>query len=59
VSLTSLEVQRTQQGLPLKLGSKQALREADWVRMRDAVGVLVAVGTYDLEAELVRPRVVL
>ncbi|HEX4901153.1 MAG TPA: tRNA pseudouridine(55) synthase TruB [Pyrinomonadaceae bacterium] len=59
VSLTSLEVQRTQQGLPLKLGSKQALREADWVRMRDAAGVLVAVGTYDLEAELVRPRVVL
>ena len=59
VSLTSLEVQRTQQGLPLKLGSKQAFREADWVRMRDDAGALVAVGTYDLEAELVRPRVVL
>jgi tRNA pseudouridine55 synthase len=59
VSLTSQEVQRTQQGLPLKLGSKQTFGEDDWVRMRDAAGALVAVGTYDLEAELVRPRVVL
>ena len=59
VTLTSLEVQRTQQGLPLKLGSKQAFSEADWVRMRDNAGALIAVGTYDLEAELVRPRVVL
>ncbi len=59
VSLTSLEVQRTQQGLPLKLETQQALREADWVRMRDEAGALIAVGTYDLQAELLRPRVVL
>ena len=59
VSLTSQEVRRTQQGLPLKLESKPAFAEADWVRMRDESGKLVAVGAYDREAELVRPRVVL
>lgn len=61
VSLTSLEVQRTHQGLPLKLESKgqQAFGETDWIRMRDETGSLVAIGMYDPEADLVRPRVVL
>ncbi|MDQ3474341.1 MAG: tRNA pseudouridine(55) synthase TruB [Acidobacteriota bacterium] len=62
VSLNSLEVQRTHQGLPLKLENKSqqtTIGESDWVRMRDEAGSLVAVGMYDPEAELVRPRVVL
>lgn len=61
VSLNSREVQRTHQGIPLKLESKseQSLGESDWVRMRDESGSLVAVGIYDAEANLVRPRVVL
>lgn len=61
VSLNSLEVQRTHQGLPLKLESKgqQTFGELDWVRMRDEAGSLVAVGMYDPETDLVRPRVVL
>ncbi|HET6670182.1 MAG TPA: tRNA pseudouridine(55) synthase TruB [Pyrinomonadaceae bacterium] len=59
VLLTAAEVRRTQQGLPLKLESKPAFGDADWVRMRDAAGALVAVGTYDPEGDLVRPRVVL
>jgi tRNA pseudouridine55 synthase len=61
VSLNALEVQRTHQGLPLKLESKsqQTLGESDWVRMRDETGSLVAVGMYDPENNLVRPRVVL
>ena len=61
VSLNSLDVQRTYQGLPLKLEgtSQQTFGEADWVRMRDETGALVAIGRYDLEANLVRPRVVL
>ena len=61
VSLDSIEMQRTQQGLPLKLASKgqRGFDDAGWVRMRDEAGTLVAVGTYDLEADAVRPRVVL
>jgi tRNA pseudouridine55 synthase len=59
VLLTGPEVRRTQQGLPLKLESKPAFGDADWVRMRDEAGALVAVGTYDPEGDLVRPRVVL
>lgn len=61
VSLNSLEVQRTHQGLPLKLESKsdQTFGELDWVRMRDEAGALVAVGMYEPETDLVRPRVVL
>ncbi len=61
VSLNSLEVQRTHQGLPLKLESKRnrTFGELDWVRMRDEAGALVAVGMYEPETDLVRPRVVL
>jgi tRNA pseudouridine55 synthase len=61
VSLNSLEVQRTHQGLPLKLESKsgQTLGESDWVRMRDESGSLVAVGMYDAGTDMLRPRVVL
>lgn len=61
VSLNSLEVQRTHQGLPLKLESKsqQTFGESDWVRMRDEFGSLVAVGMYDPGTDMVRPRVVL
>ena len=59
VSLDSIEMQRTQQGLPLKLGSKgqRGFDDAGWVRMRDEAGTLVAVGTYDLEADAVEERV--
>lgn len=61
VSLNSLDVQRTHQGLPLKLENKrqQTFGESDWVRMRDETGSLVAVGMYDPKADLLRPRVVL
>jgi len=61
VTLNSLDVQRTQQGLPLKLENKsqQTFGESDWVRMRDETGSLVAVGMYDPKADLLRPRVVL
>ena len=61
VLLGSQEVQRTKQGLPLKLENKgeRTFREADWVRMRDEAGTLVAVGSYDVEGDAVRPRVVL
>ena len=61
VSLNSLEVQRTHQGLPLKLENKsqQTFGESDWVRMRDEFGSLVAVGMYDPRTDVVRPRVVL
>jgi len=61
VTLNSLDVQRTHQGLPLKLENKsqQTFGESDWVRMRDETGSLVAVGMYDPKADLLRPRVVL
>ena len=61
VSLNSLEVQRTHQGLPLKLESKtqQTLGELDWVRMRDETGSLIAVGQFAPENNLIHPRVVL
>ena len=61
VLLNSLEVQRTKQGLPLKLESKseRTFQKGDWVRMRDEAGTLVAVGSYDSLIDAVRPRVVL
>lgn len=60
VLLNSLDVQKTKQGLPLKLESKsETFEKAGWVRMRDEAGALVAVGSYDSEAAVVRPRVVL
>lgn len=61
VCLTSLEVQHTQQGRPLKLSITPAevFNDAAFVRMRDQLGKLIAVGSYDLQTQLLRPRVVL
>lgn len=61
VSLTAVDVCRTQQGLPLKLQTEpESISGADdSIRMRDEMGKLIAVGTYDREAQLLRPRVVL
>ena len=61
VSLKAAAVQQTQQGKPLELMSEQAehLRESDWVKMCDEAGTLIAVGQFDREPQLLRPRVVL
>lgn len=61
VCLTSLEVQHTQQGRPLKLSTTpvEVLDDAALVRMRDQFGKLIAVGSYDIQTQLLRPRVVL
>ncbi len=61
VSLTTIDVCRTLQGLPLKLETEpESISGAgDYIRMRDQAGKLIAVGTYDLEEQLIRPRVVL
>lgn len=61
VCLTSLEVQHTQQGRPLKLLDTPAevLSDAALVRMRDPLGKLIAIGSYDIQTQLLRPRVVL
>jgi hypothetical protein len=60
VSLTQLEVQHTQHGRPLKFAAPaMAFGDSAFVRMRDQVGTLIAVGSYDLQAQLLRPRVVL
>lgn len=60
VCLSSLEVQHTQQGRPLKLSTAtEVLNDAALVRMRDQLGKLIAVGSYDIQTQLLRPRVVL
>jgi len=60
VCLSSLEVQHTQQGRPLKLSTMtEVLNDAALVRMRDQLGKLIAVGSYDIQTKLLRPRVVL
>ena len=60
VCLSSLEVQHTQQGRPLKLSTTtDVLNDATLVRMRDQLGKLIAVGSYDIHTQLLRPRVVL
>ena len=61
VSLTAGDVCKTQQGLPLKVQTEpESISGADdHIRMRDAAGNLIAIGTYDREAQLLRPRVVL
>lgn len=56
VSLDSGAVKRTREGLPLKLILGD---DAQHVRMRDEDGNLIAIGRYDHEARLLRPRVVL
>ena len=60
VSLDVLAVKRTQQGQPMELGSEpdEHTRQQNF-RMRDELGNLIAVGTYDSEARVLRPRVVL
>jgi tRNA pseudouridine55 synthase len=60
VCLSSLEVQQTQHGRPLKLSTTtEVLNDAALVRMRDQLGKLIAVGSYDSNTHLLRPRVVL
>ena len=60
VSLDLPAVKRTQQGQPMKLESElDELHGQHNFRMRDEVGNLIAVGTYDSQARLLRPRVVL
>lgn len=60
VSLDLTAVKRTQQGQPLKLESEiDELHEQKNFRMRDELGNLIAVGTYDSHAQVLRPRVVL
>jgi tRNA pseudouridine55 synthase len=60
VCLSSLEVEHTQQGRPLKLSTTtDVLNDAALVRMRDQLGKLIAVGSYDIQNQLLRPRVVL
>ena len=61
VSLDAGAVKRTQQGLAMKLESDfaQVWGAAENIRMRDEDGNLIAIGTFDGEAQLLRPRVVL
>jgi tRNA pseudouridine55 synthase len=60
VSLDVLAVRRTQQGQPMELESEpDELHRQQNFRMRDELGNLIAVGTYDSEARVLRPRVVL
>ena len=60
VSLNAAEVKQTQQGRSLELAAAQAEKFLDsgWVKMCDA-DTLIAVGEFDREAKLLRPRVVL
>jgi tRNA pseudouridine55 synthase len=60
VSLNADEVRETQQGKPLELTTEaKNFLESGWVRMCDAADTLIAVGQFDREAKLLRPRVVL
>ena len=60
VSLDLLAVKRTQQGQPMKLELEpDEVHGRQNFRMRDELGNLIAVGTYDSEARVLRPRVVL
>lgn len=61
ISIPALQVRHTQQGQPLKLTIEQgsAFGDGDWLRMRDENGRLIALGRYDSQAHLLRPRVVL
>ena len=61
ISMSGDDVRRTQQGMALKLpsGLNGVLATTDNVRMRDETGKLIAIGSYDPEDQLIRPRVVL
>ena len=60
VSLDLLAVKRTQQGQPMNLELEpDQVHGRQNFRMRDELGNLIAVGTYDSEARVLRPRVVL
>ena len=60
VSLDLVAVKRTQQGQPMKLELEpDEVHGRQNFRMRDELGNLIAVGTYDSEARVLRPRVVL
>ena len=57
VTLDEIEAKKTQQGMPLEVSSPFA--DGAHVRMRDQSGQLLAIGAYDQQAKLLRPRVVL
>jgi tRNA pseudouridine55 synthase len=61
VALSGEDVRRTQQGMSLQLPSclNGVAATTDNIRMRDETGKLIAVGSYDSENQLIRPRVVL
>lgn len=61
VSLNSNDVRKTLQGIPLRLETELAevSLEGEHIRMRDEMGKLIAVGSYDRTAQVLRPRVVL
>ena len=60
VHLSSVETERTLNGVAVPMASASAANWADEekVRMRSADGTLLAVGSYDAERRLLRPRVV-
>jgi tRNA pseudouridine55 synthase len=61
VELSPSDAQRTRQGIAISLeaGIRSISADGENVRMRDLEGRLVAVGSYDAEENLLRPRVVL
>ena len=59
VALDADAIKRTRQGLPIKLETTNIGVDAQNIRMRDEAGNLIAIGAFDQEARLVRPRVVL
>lgn len=61
VHLTAEEARRVANGIALSLSSKEGpdYTEGQRVRMRDPLGNLIAVGTYDGKLGVVRPLVVL
>ena len=60
VHLSSVDTERTLNGVAVPMASASAANWADEekVRMRAADGTLLAVGSYDAERRLLRPRVV-
>lgn len=61
VDLNNEDVRKTQQGIALDLSHQpqRTFSEGENVRMRTDKGLLIAVGSYDHAARLLRPRVVL
>ncbi|MEO6656348.1 MAG: hypothetical protein ABIO36_09735, partial [Pyrinomonadaceae bacterium] len=58
LELTDDRIDKTRNGLPTRI-TDQTFNNGEAVRMQDAAGNLVAIGFYDLEENIVRPKVVL